>query len=250
MGKADLHIHTSYGDGMAEIDELLDYADAGDLTVIAITEHDGLRAAFEARERWAQGRHKFEVIVGEEVTALEGHLVALFVEEPLPSLRPLNEVLEAIHRQDGLAIIPHPMSWLTRSIGQRTIERILARGASDGLYFDAIETANVSPAGRVTMAKAQRLNDERFHFASVGASDAHFLEAVGSARTLFEGDTAADLRRAILEKTTRSEAGRYPSLREIGWRKVMVQQYRGIMSTPRAMGWGPTIKSFVRRVLP
>ncbi len=250
MGKADLHIHTTYGDGMAEIDELLDYADAGDLDVIAVTEHDELRAALDAREQWARGSHRFELIVGEEVTALQGHLVALFVEEPLPSLRPLEEVLAAIHRQGGLAIIPHPLSWLTRSVGRRAIERVLALGGNDGVYFDAIETANLSLAGRITMERARRLNDERFHFAAVGASDAHFLEAVGSAYTTFEGRTAVDLRRAILEKTTASAAGHYPSLREIGWRKVMVQQYRGIMSTPRAMGWVPTIKSFVKRALP
>ena len=34
MGKADLHIHTSYGDGMAEIGELLDFAEGSDLTVV------------------------------------------------------------------------------------------------------------------------------------------------------------------------------------------------------------------------
>lgn len=250
MGKADLHIHTSYGDGMADIDELLDYAERSDLTVIAVTEHDELRAAFDARERWAKSNYRFDLIVGEEVTALEGHVVALFIEEPLPSLRHLPEVLAAIHRQGGLAIIPHPLSWLTRSVGQRAIERVLALGGNDGVYFDAIETANMSLAGRITMAKARRLNDERFHFAAVGASDAHFLEAVGSAYTTFEGATATDLRRAILEKRTAAVAGRPPRLSEIGWRKVMVQQYRGLMSTPRAMGWVPTIKSFVKRVLP
>ena len=39
MGKADLHIHTARGDGMADLPELLDHVQQNtDLTVIAITE--------------------------------------------------------------------------------------------------------------------------------------------------------------------------------------------------------------------
>ncbi len=44
MGKADLHLHTALGDGMAEIPELLTYVEEEtDLSLIAITEHDDLR---------------------------------------------------------------------------------------------------------------------------------------------------------------------------------------------------------------
>ena len=65
MGTADLHIHTSLGDGMADIPELLAYVEERtNLSVIAITEHDGLQAAFAAREAWARGRYRFELIVG------------------------------------------------------------------------------------------------------------------------------------------------------------------------------------------
>jgi hypothetical protein len=250
VGTADLHVHTALGDGMAEIPELLAYVEEEtDLSIIAITEHDDLRAAYAAREAWARGHYRFDVVLGEEVTTLEGHLLALFIEEPIPSLKPLAPSLEAVHRQGGLCIIPHPMTWFTRSIGQRKIERIM-RDGRDGISFDGIETAGVSPAARLSRSKARRLNRERYHLAEVGGSDAHFLKAVGTSYTVFEGTTSEELRRAILARTTSAAAGRYPSIRQIGVGQVMRQQWRGMLATPRKMGWLPTIASFLRRPWP
>ncbi len=250
MGRADLHIHTARGDGMADLPELLDHVqEKTDLTVIAVTEHDDLRPGLEAREMCARGGYRLEVVAGIEVTALEGHLLSLYLEEPVESLRPLAETLEAVHRQDGLCIIPHPMSWLTRSIGQRVIERVLREGR-DGVYFDGMEVANRSAGARVGIRKARRLNEERYHLAAVGGSDAHFLAVVGSAYTVFEGQGAEDLRRAILARTTQGAEGRHPSLMEIGLRQVARQQVRGLLVTPRKMGWRRTVASFVRRFVP
>ncbi|MFQ5878879.1 MAG: hypothetical protein ACE5IZ_01725, partial [Dehalococcoidia bacterium] len=49
-GKADLHIHTANGDGLAEPQQLLDYVEGEtDLAVIAIADHDEISvAAMEA----------------------------------------------------------------------------------------------------------------------------------------------------------------------------------------------------------
>ncbi|MCH8849820.1 MAG: PHP domain-containing protein [Chloroflexi bacterium] len=249
MGTADLHIHTAQGDGMAEIPELLAYVEEEtDLSVIAITDHDDLRPALAAREAWARGNHRFDLVVGEEVTTIEGHLLALFIERPVPSLKRLVPTLAAVHAQGGLCIIPHPMSWLTRSISSRTMERVM-RDEGDGVYFDGMETAS-SPAARVRLRTARRLNRERLHLAEVGGSDGHFLQAIGASQTVFEGSTAEDLRRAITGRSTRAVAGPYPSLLQIGLVNVARQQWRGIMVTPRQMGWLPTIGSFLKRARP
>ena len=250
MGKADLHIHTARGDGMADLREILDHVqEHTDLTVIAVTEHDDLEPGLEAREMCARGSYEVEVVAGAELTTLEGHLLALYLEEPVASLRPLAETLEAVHRQDGLCIIPHPMSWLTRSIGRRMIERVLREGR-DGVHFDGIEVANLNAGARVSIGKARRLNEQCYHLAAVGGSDAHFLAVVGSAYTVFEGQGAEDLRRAILARTTQGADGRHPSLREIGLGQVARQQVRGLLVTPRKMGWRRTVASFVRRFVP
>lgn len=249
-GRADLHIHTAAGDGMAEIQELLDYVQqTSELNVIAVTDHDNIRGGHQARELWAKGRYSFDVVVGVEVTAVEGHLLALYVEEPLPGLCPLTEVLEAVHRQGGLCVIPHPLSWLTRSLGQRTIERIM-RSEADGVYFDGIELGNATFAARISVKKAVRLNRERYHLAEIGGSDAHFLPAVGSACTLFPGSTAEELRRAILERRTAAATGRHPGPLELGPGQMVRQTWRGLTVTPRTFGWRATATSFVRRIFP
>ncbi len=247
MGTADLHIHTALGDGMAEIPDLLSYVEEEtDLSVIAITEHDELRASELAHEAWARGNFRFEVVLGEEVTTLEGHVLALFIQEPIEGLKPLAPTLESIHRQGGLAVIPHPMSWLTRSVGERTIGRVLDEDVA-GVSFDGIEKS-ASPAARVTSKKAHRLNEERYRLAEVGGSDAHFLQAIGTSHTLFPGATAADLRSAIEARETRAVTGEHPSIRQLGLGPVIRQQWRGLLATPRRMGWLPTISSFFRRV--
>jgi predicted metal-dependent phosphoesterase TrpH len=245
MGTADLHIHTRHGDGMATVPELLRYVESGTtLDVIAVTEHDMLRAADEARELHVRGAFRFDLVCGMEVTTLDGHLLALWIDEPVPSFRRMEETLAAVHRQGGVAIVPHPLSWLTRSVSARTLSRIAAV-QNDGVHFDGIEEYNLSPAGRVTSARARRLNHDSLHLAAVGSSDAHFLQSIGSARTIFPGASAAELRSAIESKATDAEAARAPRMSELGYRNIALQQWRGMMATPRNMGWGPTVRSFL-----
>jgi len=245
LGTADLHIHTRYGDGMATVPELLRYVEEHtDLDVIAVTEHDTLLAADEARELHARGSYRFGLVCGMEVTTLDGHLLALYIDEPIASFQRMEPTLEAIRRQGGLAIVPHPLSWLTRSVSERVFARIAAV-RNDGVRFDGIEEYNLSPAGRVTSARARRLNRERLGLAALGCSDAHFLQSIGSAHTEFPGTDADALRRAIEHRETAGAAGRAPRMSELGYRNVALQQWRGMMATPRTMGWAPTIRSFI-----
>ena len=242
LGRADLHIHTSFSDGMADVPELLDWVDERTaLDIIGIVDHDDVRGALATRAAWAKGRYRFEVVTGIEVTAIEGHVLALFVEEPVPSLVPLEQVLEAVHKQGGLCVVPHPLSWLTRSIGART----LARFAKS---FDGIEVACCSPAARVSLRKAASLNRSGLGLAEMGGSDAHFLQAIGSAYTEFEGRTGTELKKAIVGRATRAAYGPPVAWRSIGLGHMARQTWRGTRATPRAMGWGPTARSFVRRI--
>src|SRR5438309_509012 len=155
MGKADLHIHTSYSDGMADVAELLTHFESQtDLDVIAVTDHDDIRGALAARDVWARGTYRFRVVPGMEVTTIEGHVLALFIDSPLPCLRGLEETLAAIHRLGGLAIIPHPLTWLTRGLGERDIRRVMAN-SREGVHFDGIELTNGTPAGRLGARNAK-----------------------------------------------------------------------------------------------
>src|SRR5579883_1355660 len=82
---ADLHIHTTGSDGMAEPAAVLEeVARGGSLSVIAITDHDDLTPALRARELHARRSYRFGFVAGMEVTTFEGHLLALFIEHGVP----------------------------------------------------------------------------------------------------------------------------------------------------------------------
>jgi predicted metal-dependent phosphoesterase TrpH len=169
--------------------------------VIAITDHDELRGAFEARDRAAQRGYRVQVIIGCEITTREGHLLALDIESPVRMLQSLERSIEAVHHQGGLCIVPHPMSWLTLSAGKRSLVRV-TKHESPLIYLDGIEVFNPSIAGRVAHERAWAFNRERLHLPEVGGSDAHHLHLVGSALTLFDGCAADDFRRSLAAGTT------------------------------------------------
>jgi predicted metal-dependent phosphoesterase TrpH len=245
--KADLHLHTSRGDGMAEIVQLLEHTEANtDLDLIAVTDHDQLEPALEARDLHARrGGYHFEVVTGVEITTLQGHLLALGIERPVPSFRSLTATIDAVHKQDGLCLIPHPLSWLTRSVGRRSIERVLAR-RPDGLWFDGIELSNQSPAGRQMDAKIRRLN-QRYNLPIGGGSDAHYLQVMGTAWTSFTGDGLSGLRASLESGTTWAERGPAPTLADLGLQQILHQTWRGLWATPRQVARAPLAWARARR---
>ena len=246
QGRADLQVHTAHGDAMGGAAEIFEAVDtAGFLDVIAVTDHDDVEGSLLAREVHAQGRHSFELVTGIEVTTRQGHLLALWVDEPVRSFRSLEETVATIHRLGGMAVIPHPFSMLTRSIGRRRLERNLA-AADPTSRVDGIELANPTSFGWDTR-RARRLNEERYHLAVTGGSDAHFTELIGAAYTSFPGRTAEELRVAIESQTTEGHLGRKVPLRQIGIRRLAHQQVRGLSVTPRKV-LGPPLRRIAGRV--
>ena len=236
LGVADLQVHTSAGDGLASPEDVVRWADARtNLDLLAITDHDSLLGALAAREAAAKIQARVQIIVGMEVTTLRGHLLALFLETPVPSLQSLARTLEAVHAQGGVCVIPHPLSPLPPSLGVRSIDRICALPQSARPPL-GIELANPAPVAGIRLRTAQRLNVTRWGLAPTGGSDAHFVQTVGSAVTRYPGRTAADLRRAIVAGLTVPEQRSAPSLRQIGLRKLALQQRRALTATPRAVG--------------
>jgi predicted metal-dependent phosphoesterase TrpH len=126
------------------------------------------------------------------------------------------------------------MSWLTRSLSRRTIDRICAQSEA-GITFDAVETGNPSPAGRVTAAKATELNDRSWHLPGTGGSDAHHLLHIGTGWTEFEGAGPEGLRLALEAGATTPMVTRYPSVRAVGIRQTAAGLVWGYAATPRKM---------------
>ncbi|HAF08543.1 MAG TPA: histidinol-phosphatase [Chloroflexi bacterium] len=229
MGKADLQLHSDLGDGLNSPEEILHAAEAAGLDVIALTDHDDIRGSFLLRDLAAKRRSMVVVATGIEVTTRAGHLLALFVEDEIPMFRPLAETVTAIHRAGGIAIVPHPLSYLTFSIGERAL-RTLAVGGDGRSFVDGIEVRNPSYAGRVRGERARWLNEHVLRVAETGSSDAHHAKLVGTAWTEFPGDDVNALRTAILARTTRAH-GRTWTLGE-HLDGVAKQQWRSMVRDP------------------
>ncbi|MEV0716296.1 PHP-associated domain-containing protein [Asanoa sp. NPDC050611] len=114
-------------------------------------------------------------------------------------MRSVEESIDAIKEQGGLVVVPHPLGRLVPSLSRRRIEALLAAGYE----IDGIETYNPSPANAAHRGTVREANMD-WGLAEIGSSDAHFWQHVGAGYTLFPGGGAADLRRAILDRTARS----------------------------------------------
>lgn len=227
-------MHTAVGDGLSSVSEMLAYAEQEtDLDVIAITDHDDIRAALDAREQAARGAGRVEVIPGTEITTRHGHVLALFVEHNFPMMQSLDQTLAAIHEAGGIAVCPHPMSWLTTAISEAHLRRLHAlddAGRASGVYFDAIEVRNSSLAGQVAWERAKALNRTVLHLPVVAGSDAHASHLMNTAYTTFPGTSASDLRTAIVDGTTRAH-GRFWTMGET-WSIAGESTYRAWFILP------------------
>jgi len=204
-GTADLHIHTHHSDGQDGPAEVIAWAARIGLDVIAITDHDQIDGALIAAEMARRELRTPDVIVGEEVSSLEGHILALFIERLVPPDMTAAETVAAIHDQGGLAIAAHPY-WRSSSTDHRG--RLYGLGDRIAeIEFDAVEVINggFTPS----MIGANRRAGwvaEALGRTPVGGSDAHVKHALGWGHTRFDGRTARDLRKSV--ETGRTQAGR------------------------------------------
>ena len=201
LGRADLHIHTMASDGTSGVIEILDFVEnQTELDVIAITDHERIDAAQAARAIALDRGSRAAVVVGEEVTTLGGHLLALFLERPIRPLRSMRTTIAEIHDQGGLAIPAHPLVPYPLC-AQGFVLRKLLDESDERFHPDGLETLNPTTLGRPWHARVVRFADEQ-GLAKVGNSDAHSASAVGSAWSTFPGRTPEELRAAIEARAT------------------------------------------------
>lgn len=200
-GKADTHMHSTYSDGCGTIEEILEHVQMStNLDVIAITDHDCIEGALRARDLWARKSYRFDFIVGEEITTQEGHLLGLFIEKRIQPGLSMEQSIDLIHEQSGLAIIAHPLHRFFRHSCQRHVmDRI---HAAKDVWFDGIETWNASFCGIYSNSIAMEANRRSYGLPEVGNSDAHTINAISCGMTWFEGKTAQDLRTSIESNLT------------------------------------------------
>ena len=244
--KADLHVHSTYSDGGHDIHTILEHvALSTDLRVLAVTDHDTIDGAFEARRLGP--RYGVEVIVGEEVSTNRGHVLGLFLRERVRPGRSIPETVADIHAQGGLAILAHPFDRICNSPMRHRPRPTLDEWR--GFDLDAMEGINGSQLDPLANPRA-RLLGAGLRLAMTGGSDAHHRSVVGVAYTLFQGTTAADLRRAIVERTCIPCGRRWRPREYLGWLAMaLVPRTFHLTRTPASLplpetqvsGWEPEL---------
>lgn len=129
--KTVVHVHTDYSwDSNRPPESLIETAVAQGVDCVAVTDHDQIDGALAIRDC-----REVRVIVGEEVSTQDGHIIGLFLEERIPPGLPVGETIERIRDQGGLVFVPHPFATLCDASLGSSLSDLLPR-------VDAIEVCN------------------------------------------------------------------------------------------------------------
>jgi predicted metal-dependent phosphoesterase TrpH len=202
MGKADLHCHTNFSgvtqflripfpESVTPPEKMVDKAIKSNLDVLSITDHDEIKGAFRAKNYAQQNKLEIDVVISEEITTSDGELLGLFLEELIPPGKTVEESIDLIHEQGGLAIAPHPYSYHCPSLGDKI----------KTLNLDGVETLNGFHRDPYVNKLAEQ--NALASLAQVGGSDAHSAILLGMTYTEFMGRSGDELYHCIKKRQTK-----------------------------------------------
>jgi len=178
--RIDLHCHTeASADCLTPLSAFPARCREQVIEVQAITDHNEIWGAQKLQEIAAEapaeeGDPPLTIIVGEEVSTLEGEIIGLFLKEKVPAGIPAVEAVARIKAQEALVMLPHgfdPMKrWRLRPSAREEIA-----GA-----IDIVETFNA----RLSLPRYNRRAAEWAQAHDIPAcagTDAHRLADVGIA---------------------------------------------------------------------
>jgi predicted metal-dependent phosphoesterase TrpH len=173
--EVDLHMHTDHSpDCATPVDVLLETARDRGLGAIAITDHNEISGALEAREI-AERMGDIKVIVAEEVkTAEQGEVIGLFLEEKIPKGMSMSETIAEIRRQGGLVYVPHPFDRFHSVPDYEHLLDIVEE-------IDVLEVFNPRVAVTAFNEEAERFA-RKYRIVPGAGSDSHVAQGLGSVR--------------------------------------------------------------------
>ena len=168
--KTVFHVHTDYSDDCENsVDHLLEAARRYQIDCLAVTDHDTIEGA---RALAAKAGPDLRVIIGEEISTTEGHLIGLFLREHVePEMTP-RQTAEAIKDQGGLIVAPHPFNTLFGCSLREAVYDIID-------LLDLVEVSNAQNLLPYPNRKAAQLA-RRFDFPGLVGVDSHHHDSVNS----------------------------------------------------------------------
>ena len=187
--KIDLHVHTKVSlDSILTFSDVRKILESGKLDKIAITDHNEISGALALKKA-----HGERIIVGEEVSTKEGHVIGLFLKKRIE--RGMSALITAkqIKKQGGLVYIPHIYDEWRHGIGEKAARKIMK-------YVDIIEIFNSRATGEGN--EQSETFALEFNKRSSSASDAHDKRTVGASHTVLDNFNSARTLLAALKGAT------------------------------------------------
>lgn len=191
--KIDLHTHSSISpDGGIGRDQYTTLLKKGDLDCLAITDHNTTEFARELQDTLGE-----KIIVGEEITTIDGEMIGLFLKKTIRSGKTAQQTADEIHNQGGLAYIPHPFETLRQGIQLFVLEKMIHE-------IDILEVFNGRGKWR-GKSNAAHVFAAKHDFAQAASSDAHGIKGIGKTFSLVQQMPTQQSLKQLLRKGTLQE---------------------------------------------
>jgi hypothetical protein len=221
----DFHVHAFVGDGGIPPWILQRQAARVGLDVIAVTNHNQTLAARLGRTSSERSSGPI-VIVGEEITGRNFHLIAVGIERAVNWDQPARTAIEQVHAQGGVAIAAHPMYGFAEGYDEQSLATL------DGL--EAAHPDRDFKRGREVGEFYQRTLTHNPGVAAIGSSDFHMEGPLGVCRTylLVRERSQAGVLDAIRNGRTVGDCAR-GRLRGTPELVQVIKPYRDVLASPR-----------------
>jgi len=168
--RVELHMHTSASkDCLVPVRKLLTLCQQKGIDMIAITDHNVIEGALEAKSL-----DPTRVIVGEEIATTQGELLGYFMSEWVPTNLEPMDVITRLRSQGAVISVAHPFDTTRRHHWEEKDLAVIAP------HLDAIETFNARCLTHASNERALQFAQEHNLLETIG-SDAHSLWEVGRA---------------------------------------------------------------------
>lgn len=199
--QGDFHAHTRFSDGFLSPLDIVDQAERRGLDVLAVSEHNQTFPGKLARA-WSEFVHGPTIVVAEEITTHDYHMLAIGIEDRIDARRSLSDAIDDVHAQGGVIASAHPTFRFAKAYTPDIIAKL---DATELMHPIAYQGKNSGIGAWEEMRDFYEDAKANGHFLTpLGNSDYHFGSVLGVTRTyLFaRGDTAKDVVDAIREKRT------------------------------------------------
>ena len=216
----DFHIHTTFSDGEMKLKEVIDLYGVNGFDVIAITDHvfdtqcplslnmirkrayvdnfDSYFRDIKTASSYAREKDDLLILPGIEVTnnKIGFHILGLDIKEAIDANLSAKEVIEEIHRQEGLAIACHPYYKISELQNRKKIEETtIYLWENRERYLDLIDAWEI--ANRDDLFSIVGLSKLPF----LANSDLHEKKHIYSWKTqVFASKNPSSIKKAIKEQ--------------------------------------------------